>query len=195
MTTTIDRAAVTSTSISEVIANRWSPRSFDRAVTIPEDRITAFLEAARWAASASNTQPWRFIVGRRGGATHARIVENLMGFNQAWADSAAVLVVNLAETVNTDGEAQRWAEYDLGQAVATMALQAHKDGFHVHQMGGIKVAELREAFDIDERFEIVSATAIGVLAAPEALGNDVLRERETAPRSRKPLAELVVIDD
>src|SRR5690606_8701839 len=124
---------------SEVIANRWSPRSFDVSVDVPEENITAFLEAARWSASASNTQPWRFIVGRRGTATHSTIVEHLMGFNKAWAGSASVLVVNLAETVSPEGAEQRWAHYDLGQAAATLALQAHKDGFHVHQMGGIEV--------------------------------------------------------
>lgn len=195
MTQTISRTAETSAPISEVIANRWSPRSFDTTVEVPEENIAAFLEAARWSASASNTQPWRFIVGRRGTTTHAAIVENLMGFNKVWAGSASVLVVNLAETVNPEGAERRWAHYDLGQAAATLALQAHKDGFHVHQMGGIVVEDLRRAFNVDERFDIVSVTAVGVLASPEELPDGPLRERETAPRSRKPLAELVLVND
>lgn len=194
MTSTIERTATTSAPISEVIANRWSPRSFDDSAEVPEEKVNAFLEAARWSASASNTQPWRFLVGRRGTPTHARIVERLMGFNQVWAASAAVLVVNLAETVNAEGAAQRWAEYDLGQAVATLALQAHKDGLHVHQMGGIDADALRSAFDVEDRFEILSVSAVGVLAPPEALSSEVLREREVAPRTRRPLGEIVLIN-
>lgn len=195
MTQTIDRAAETSAPISEVIANRWSPRSFDLSTGVPEEKITAFLEAARWSASASNTQPWRFIVGRRGTKTHATVVEHLMGFNQAWAGSAGVLVVNLAETVSTEGAEQRWAHYDLGQAAATLALQAHKDGLHVHQMGGFDADALRSAFNVDERFDVVSVTAVGLLAPPEALPEGPLREREVAPRTRKPLAELLLAND
>lgn len=195
MTQTLDRTASTSAPISEVIANRWSPRSFDRTVEIPEENVLAFLEAARWTASASNTQPWRFIVGRRGSRTHATIVENLMGFNQAWAGSAAVLLVNVAEKTTTEGQEQRWAEYDLGQAAATLALQAHKDGYHVHQMGGFDAEALRTAFNLDERFEVVSVAAIGMLASPEELPEGPLRERETAPRSRKPLEDLLIVND
>lgn len=195
MTQTIDRAAETSAPISEVIANRWSPRSFDVSHAVPEEKITAFLEAARWSASASNTQPWRFIVGRRGTETHATVVEHLMGFNKAWAGSAAVLLVNLAETVSTEGAEQRWAHYDLGQAAATLALQAHKDGLHVHQMGGFDADALRGAFSVDGRFDVVSVTAVGLLAPPEALPDGPLREREVAPRIRKPLAELLLAND
>jgi nitroreductase len=194
MTTgTISRTAETSAPIHEVLAERWSPRSFDLSVDVPAEKITAALEAARWAASASNTQPWRFIVARRGTAEHATIVENLMGFNQAWAASAHVLIVNLAAVTAEDGTPLRWAQYDLGQAVANLTVQAHHDGLHVHQMGGIEVDGLRAAFGIDSALEPISVTALGVLGTPEALDNDVLREREVAPRSRRPLDELVLI--
>ncbi|WP_411719806.1 nitroreductase family protein [Mycetocola sp.] len=193
MTTgTISRTAVTSEPIHEVLAERWSPRSFDVSVEVPAEKITAALEAARWSASASNTQPWRFLVARRGTAEHATIVENLMGFNQAWAASAHVLIVNLAVTAE-DGTPLRWAQYDLGQAVAHLTVQAHHDGLHAHQMGGIEVDGLRAAFDIDAALEPISVTALGVLGTPEALANDVLREREIAPRSRRPLDELVLL--
>lgn len=191
--TTVNRTAVTSAPIHEVLAERWSPRSFDSSVAIPEEKITAALEAARWSASASNTQPWRFIVARRGTTEHATIVENLMGFNQAWASSAQVLIVNLATVTAEDGTPLRWAQYDLGQAVATLTVQAHHDGLHVHQMGGIEVDGLRTAFDIEPTLEPISVTALGVLGEPDALASDVLREREVAPRSRRPLEELVLV--
>ena len=192
-TSTLSRTAVTSAPIHSVLAERWSPRSFDSTVEIPEEKITAALEAARWSASASNTQPWRFIVARRGTPEHATIVENLMGFNQTWAASAQVLIVNLAALTAADGTLLRWAQYDLGQAVATLTMQAHHDGLHVHQMGGIEVDGLRTAFGIAEGLEPISVTALGVLGTPEALASDVLREREVAPRSRRPLDELVLV--
>lgn len=195
MTQTLVRTATTSAPISPVIANRWSPRSFDTSVEVDHAKVTAFLEAARWAASANNSQPWRFIVGRRGGSAHATIVDHLMGFNQSWAGSAGVLVVTLAETVGVEGNEMRWAEYDLGQAAATLTLQAHKDGLHVHQMGGFDAEALRTAFSVDDRFAIVSVIAVGVLAEPAALADEVLREREVAPRSRKALDEIVIVSD
>src|SRR5690606_16717422 len=145
----ISRTAETSAPIHEVLAERWSPRSFDSSVEVPSEKITAALEAARWSASAANTQPWRFIVARRGTTEHDTIVENLMGFNQVWASSAQVLIVNLAAIAAEDGTPLRWSQYDLGQAVANLTVQAHHDGLHVHQMGGIEVDGLRQAFDID----------------------------------------------
>lgn len=193
-TSTLSRTAVTSEPIHAVLAERWSPRSFDSSVEIPEAKITAALEAARWSASASNSQPWRFIVARRGTAEHATIVENLVGFNQAWAESAQVLIVNLAALSTEDGSPLRWAEYDLGQAVATLTVQAHHDGLHVHQMGGIDVDGLRNAFAVAATLEPVSVTALGVLGEPGALASDVLREREVAPRSRRDLDELLIVN-
>ncbi len=159
----LTRTAVTSAPIHAVLADRWSPRSFDPTVEVPEEKIASALEAARWAASASNSQPWRFIVARRGSVEHATIVENLMGFNQAWASSAQVLIVNLTAVAAEDGTPLRWAQYDLGQAVANLTIQAHHDGLHVHQMGGIVVDGLREAFAVSTDLEPISVTALGVL--------------------------------
>lgn len=189
-----DRIAVTSAPISEVIAGRWSPRSFDITAEVPESKITAALEAARWAASAANTQPWRFIVARRGTPEHAQVVDNLLGFNQKWAVTAAALIANVAETKGSDGAELRWAEYDLGQAVATLALQAHRDGLHVHQMGGFDAEGIKAAFNLDDRYRVVSVTALGVLAPPEALGDEILQAREIAPRERKSLEEIVLVN-
>lgn len=191
--TTLSRTAVTSEPIHHVLAERWSPRSFDTTVDVPAEKVTAALEAARWSASASNSQPWRFLVARRGTPEHTTIVGNLLGFNQAWAASAHVLIVNLAVVATDDGTPLRWAQYDLGQAVANLTVQAHHDGLHVHQMGGIEVDGLRAAFSIDANLEPISVTALGVLGTPDTLASDVLREREVAPRTRRPLDELVLL--
>jgi nitroreductase len=186
------KTAQTSTPISDVLAERWSPRSYDASVPLDEQKLTAALEAARWAPSAANSQPSRFIVARRGSDVFDTIVDNLMGFNKVWTTSASALIVGIAEMTDVDGKPRPWARYDLGQAMAHLSVQAHHDGLHVHQMGGIDADGLRAAFAIDERFEAVSVAAIGVLASADALP-EALRERENAPRTRLPLSELVLL--
>jgi nitroreductase len=186
------RTADTSVPLLPVLAERWSPRAFDTAAAIDEDKLVAALEAARWSPSANNSQPWRFIVARRGTPEFDVIVENLMGFNKAWAGAAGALVVAVAETVDAEGNERRWATYDVGQAVAHLTIQAHHDGLHTHQMGGFQADGLRAAFGLDERFLPVSVTAVGMLGDAEALPEQ-LRERELAPRVRRPLDEVVLV--
>lgn len=188
------RTAQTSAPVIDTLAERWSPRAFDAEHTFPVDALRGIFEAARWAPSASNTQPWRFILARRGTETFTRVAESLAGFNRAWAGSAAALVVNVAETVDPDGNPRPWAEYDLGQAVAHLSVQAHAEGFHVHQMGGFDRDAIRTAFDLDERFTPISITAIGEIGSAEQLP-EALRERENAPRTRIELEDLFIARD
>lgn len=190
----VSHTAETSTPIHEVLAERWSPRSYNASAPLDEQKLTAALEAARWAPSAANSQPSRFIVARRGSAAFDTIVENLMGFNTVWAASASALIVGVAEVTDADGKARPWAKYDLGQALAHLSVQAHHDGLHVHQMGGFVADGLRQAFSIEERFEPVSVAAIGVLASAEELP-EALRERELTPRTRLPLTELILVNE
>lgn len=188
------RTATTSAPVLDSIAGRWSPRSFDTEHSLPEGALRGVFEAARWAASANNSQPWRFIVTRRGSESFAKVEAALAGFNKEWAGRAAALVVNVAETTSVEGREQPWAQYDLGQAVASYTLQAHSEGLYVHQMGGFDRAAIRESFDIDGRFEPISIAAIGLVGDVDQL-SEVLREREAAPRSRRPLDELVLVND
>ena len=185
------RTATTSQPISPVLARRWSPRSFDESRSVDDSFLTAALEAARWAPSANNSQPWRFIVGKRGTETFRKIHDSLLGFNQAWADSAAVLIVNLIDTELPEGQRGTWQQYDLGQAAAQLAAQSHRDGLHAHQMGGVDVDAVRAAFHLDERYLPMTVTALGYLGDPDRLPEQ-LRERELAPRVRKPLEEIVL---
>jgi nitroreductase len=188
---TLDRTAATDHPVMEVLAGRWSPRAYDADAPLDEQKLASALEAARWAPSANNVQPWRFIVARRGTAEHAAIVETLMGFNQLWAGDAAALVVAIAEDENAEGTPLTTASYDLGQAVAHLSVQAHHDGLHVHQMGGFDRDALRARFDLEERFRPVTVITLGDLGDPELLP-DGLRERESAPRSRRPLSDSVL---
>ena len=190
-----DRAAETSVPILDVLAERWSPRSFEPDSEIDEAVLTAALEAARWSPSAANTQPWKFIVARRGTATFDLVAANLMGFNQSWTPNASVLIVAIAEVIDEDGKPRRWAHYDLGSAMAHLTVQAHADGLHVHQMGGIDVDGLRQTFGLDERWEPFTVTALGTVAPAEALPDEAARARELAPRTRKQLDEIIAIND
>jgi len=188
------RTSDTAVPIVELLDERWSPRSYDPEATISDEQLTALLEAARWAPSASNMQPRRFIVGRRGTSTFDTILANLMGFNTVWAGNAAALIVAIAEASTEEGEARRWAEYDLGAAMAALGVQAHAEGLHTHQMGGIEVGGLRTAFDLPERFVPVTITAVGVVDSADKLPEQ-LAERETLPRTRLPLDDLVIVRD
>lgn len=186
------RTATTEAPILDVLAERWSTRVFDAHAPIDEGALAGALEAARWAPSANNTQPWRLVVARRGSSAHDAIVDALMGFNRTWAADAAVLIV-FAASASLDGKPLPWAAYDTGQAAAHFTVQAHASGLHTHQMGGFDRAAIGAAFGFGEDVAAVTVMAVGALgdigAAPEAL-----RERELAPRTRRPIAESIVVD-
>lgn len=186
--------ATTSAPILQPLVERWSPRSFEPDYELPEGALRSAFEAARWSPSASNTQPWRFILARRGTESFNKIAATLLGFNAAWAGAASALVVNLAVTENDEGQPQRWAEYDLGQAVAHLSVQAQSEGLYVHQMGGFNADEISEAFNLDPKLAPVSVMSIGKLGAPELLP-EPLEERERAPRTRLVVEELFILRD
>lgn len=190
-TSTIERTADTSVPVNEILTARWSPRAYEATTTIDEDKLTAALEAARWAPSAYNGQPWRFVIARRGTELHADIVASLIDFNKTWAPAAAALIVAIAETADANGEVITHATYDLGQAVAHLSVQAHHDGLFVHQMSGFDAAAVAARLELEERFVPTTVLAVGDLGDASALP-DALQERERAPRTRRPLAETVI---
>jgi nitroreductase len=188
------RAAESSVPLVPLLDERWSPRSFDPTATISDEQLDALLEAARWAPSAANKQQRRFIVGRRGTATFDAIVNALMGFNAAWAPNASALVVALAEVSGVKADELSWAEYDLGQAVAHLTVQAHAEGLHTHQMGGVEWDKIVAAFDLTDNLKPLTVTAVGVVDEAHKLG-EALAARELAPRTRLPLEDLVLRRD
>lgn len=174
-----------------VVHRRWSARAYaDREVDATT--LGKLFEAARWAPSSNNEQPWRFLVGIRGTATHEALVKSLMGFNQAWAPKAPVLILGLAQkNFTSNGNPNGYALFDLGAATVLLTLQAAEMGLNAHQMGGFEKKAARELLGIPEEYEIGSLMALGYQADPEILGSEQLIAREVAPRSRKPLRELV----
>ncbi|WP_339621349.1 nitroreductase family protein [uncultured Salinibacterium sp.] len=193
MTALHDRVAATDSPILDVLAERWSPRHFDATAPLDEAALENALEAARWAPSAYNSQPWRVVVARRGTAQHAAIIATLSGFNQMWAGSASALLVFLTEHHNPEGKAQPTASYDTGQAVAYFTIQAQSHGLFSHQMSGFDADAAATALDIDSHFTPTTVMAVGTPGDPAEIPEG-LRERETAPRARRAAAESVLVN-
>lgn len=174
-----------------VVLNRWSPRSFSSREVSPADLAKVF-EAARWAPSSNNEQPWRFVVGVRNSSTHSKIASALAGFNQAWAPLAPVLILGATKSTFTHkGAPNAYALYDLGASTALLVLQAAALGLAAHQMAGFDHAAARQALEIPEDFALGSVIALGYLGEPAALANERLLAQEVAPRERKPLKDFV----
>lgn len=177
--------------IHHLLRERYSPHAFADE-PVPEPVLERLLEAARWAPSSFNEQPWRFVVAERSRdpTTHEALVEVLAEGNRAWARDAPALALTAAKrTFDFNGEENAHARHDVGLAVAQLTLQATAEGLGVHQMAGFDAEAAREAFELPEGVDPVTVIAIGYPASPEALP-DELAERETAPRERLALDEI-----
>jgi len=182
-------------SIDPLLANRWSPRSFaDRAVE--PAKLRQLFEAARWAASCYNDQPWYYLVATRDDpAAFQKMLACLMEGNQVWAKAAPVLAISVARMKFAhDGSPNRHAQHDVGAASASLALEAESLGLAIHQMGGFDANRARDTYHIPPDHEPMAAIAIGYPGDPAALP-DKLREREMAPRSRRPVSTFVYSGD
>ena len=176
--------------IYPLIRLRWSPRAFSDK-PVEKEKLQSLFEAARWAPSSMNEQPWRFIVGQKGDTTWEKIHDALVEFNQNWATRAPVLVVNLGKkTFTYKGRENVTYHYDTGQAVAFLVIEAVNQGLVAHQMGGFHAEKLVEFLDIPEDFKPISVTAIGYQGDPETLPADLYKS-EFRERERRPLEEQV----
>ncbi|MBP2321511.1 nitroreductase [Kibdelosporangium banguiense] len=171
-----------------LIEQRWSPRWFDSSVEVTDAQLAAMLEAARWAPSYGNTQPARYIVGRRGDGSYEKIFESLSRRNQNWAQSAPALLVAVAVTVNAKGDLPLW-EYGVGLATENLVLQAVSEGLVAHQMGGFNAEAVRVLFQLPAEAKPIVAIAVGKLGDRATIPDDV-RDRELAVRKRLPLSEI-----
>jgi nitroreductase len=186
----MNKPAETQYPIHDLLNNRWSPRAFSRQA-VPIDQILSLFEAARWAPSSMNLQPWSFILTSAANPeAHAKLTDSLGEFNRIWAKEAPVLVLSVVHTEREPGKPNGSALYDLGQAVAHLSVQASALGLYVHQMGGFDQQKAREAFALPENFNPVTVLAIGHIGEPDNLPPQA-RERELMPRARKPLSEVV----
>jgi nitroreductase len=183
--------AKTATPIHPVLANRRSPRSFDATAIISKEDLLAILEAARWAPSANNFQPWRFHVGVRDDEVFSAALATLVPFNQSWANRAAALVMVSIVNQNEDGTPRDGSGFDAGLAVSQLTFEAHNRGHVVHQMAGFDAAKATEFFGLPKNITPIVVIAIGIQAPADQLEGALL-ERESAPRERKDLSEIVL---
>jgi nitroreductase len=185
------KKATTDHPIIRILAERWSPYGFaDRPVA--ESDLLSLFEAARWAASSYNEQPWNYLVATRENPKEfARLLSCLVEANQAWAKAAPVLVLGVVSLrFAKNDKDNRAAVHDLGLAAGNLSIEATARGLSVHQMIGILPDQAREAYQIPEHYEAWTAMAIGYKADPATLP-DALKERDLTPRQRKPLNEFV----
>lgn len=184
--------AQTAVPVNEVIAIRRSPRSFDEQVAISDTDLIGILEAARWAPSAFNGQPWRFFVGKRGDATFNQILTSLVEFNQGWAKNASALILVAAQPTRDDGSIHADYQFDCGLAVAQLVIETHDRGLIAHQMTGFDKDKARTNVEMPTELMPVVVIAIGKQDSHEKLSGG-LAEREVAPRGRKTLEEIVLV--
>jgi len=173
--------------IEEILRRRWSPRAFsDRPVE--HEKLLSLFEAARWAPSSFNEQPWSFILTTRNDPeAYASLLSCLMEKNQQWAKLAPVLMVSIAK-LNFDktGKPNHHAFHDVGLAMGNLLVQATALGLVVHQMAGFWPEKVRELFGVPEGFAPVAAIAVGYQAEADLLP-ETFRDQELGPRSRKPI--------
>jgi nitroreductase len=188
----MQKTAITQVPINDTIVNRWSQRAFDANKPISRAQIIALLEAARWAPSSYNDQPWRFIVCDKNtnAAAWQKAFDCLMPNNQTWLVNAPVLIIGCANTLlDINQQANRFAQYDTGAAAENLCLQASSMGLAAHQMGGFNADLARENFTIPTQYTLMAMLAVGYEGDANDLPDD-LKARELAERKRKPLGEL-----
>lgn len=185
------KQAQTDYPIHDLIARRWSPCVFDDRLVSDEDLRSVF-EAARWAASSYNEQPWSYIIATKADPNaHERLLSCLVEGNQAWAQTAPVLAIGCtSQQFRRNGKPNTAAEHDLGLASATLTIEATARGLSVHQMIGILPDRARELYDIPAGVLPLTGLAIGYAVEPERVP-EKFRDRDLTPRGRKPLAEFI----
>jgi nitroreductase len=187
----MQKAAAADAPIHDLIQKRWSPRAFSDKLISPAV-LRSLFEAARWAPSNFNEQPWAFLVATRDDQENFhKALGTLVEFNAGWARHAAALGIAVSKLNFQDGNPNRNAEYDTGAASALLSIEATAQGLFVHQMGGFYPQKAKQVFGIPDGWEPIAAMAIGYPGDPDSLPGK-LRDRELAPRTRKPVSDFVM---
>lgn len=184
------KTAATDFPILPVIAERWSPRAFDPDRTLSEADLMPLFEAARWSASSSNSQPWRFVYAFRGQPEFDALLACAAEGNQAWVKRASVLAYSVAKLHSDSGRSLWHNRHDTGMALANLLLQATANGFAVHPFGGFDSDKVIAAAGVPAEFEPCTGLAIGFPGDPALLGEKD-GPREYAERHRRPVSEFL----
>lgn len=180
--------------------SRWSPSVFDDRHELTDEDIDLLLRAAQWSPSWGNSQPWSFVVLRRGTGGHQTLVSHLARGNAGWVPRASIVVLGAAQTAIDPAEGPdakpvntTYAFYDLGQAVAHLTLQAHSMGLFAHQFAGFDQETAARELGVPGHLTTPVGIAIGVRGDPQD-ASERDREREQRPRERTPLSQLAHLD-
>jgi nitroreductase len=158
---------------------------------LSDEQTVALLEAARWAPSGNNIQPWRLAIARRDDDLFQTLIEALAGFNKTWTPAASALMVIAVDTLDADGKPRKWGMYEAGLAAAAVTVQATALDLVVHQMAGFSPAAVTAALGLADHVEPVIVMAIGTQVSAETLDGEI-RTREELPRSRHELSKIVL---
>jgi len=188
------KKAETSVEINPIIANRWSPRSFDKNKNLTQEQITQLLEAARWAPSSMNEQPWRFLVANRNenSTIFWQMFECLAEGNQVWCKNVNTLILVTAYQKYSNGDFNASAQFDTGLAAENLILQAVSMGLAAHPMGGFDKSKLKEILQLSDDYTLLAIIAVGYQDEAEKLEDILLIRREKAPRTRKQIKDLLL---
>lgn len=192
----LQKNAVTSVPIHDLLTRRWSPRAFDASRPVGKAQRAALLEAIRWAPSANNSQPWRFIVcdkSENPAAWH-KAFDCLGAGNQAWCKHVPLLMLSCTATVNPDGRPARYGQHDTGMAGLSLMLEALAQGLVAHAMAGYDLDKARAAFRIPADYNPVAMFAVGYQADPEIL-DEATKPKELVVRTRRPVADTFFAGD
>ncbi|MBN1340052.1 MAG: nitroreductase family protein [Bacteroidales bacterium] len=192
----MEKEAITIFNVHPLLKRRWSPRAFsDRA--IEKEKVQRMFEAARWAPSSMNEQPWRFIMGLKGDSTYEVIFSSLVEFNRLWAGTAPMLTISCGKMIHSgknEGKPNESFAYDVGQSLAHLTFQAMSDGLFVHQMGGFDKESLQESFKIPDQYSPLTVFAAGYPGDPGVLHPN-LRKMEYGDRIRKDFHSFVFMGE
>ncbi len=178
--------------ILDEVKTRWSPRAFDPDRPVPEEDLLGVMEAARFAPSCFNEQPWRYIVAVQGEDDYQKILDVLNETNREWASNAPVLmIITSRKRFAKNDKENRWHLFDAGTSWGFLSLEAHRRGLHTHAMAGFSVDRTREAFDLGEDISIIAAVAMGYYGNKEDLSPEL--QKKEKPGLRKPTQEILLL--
>jgi len=187
----MEKIASTDHPVLEILRKRWSPRAFSNR-TIEKADILSLFEAARWAPSCFNDQPWQFIIAKQDDEeSFHRMLDCLVEKNQVWAKNSYLLVLAVARiTFRTRGSVNRHSLHDMGLAIQNLMLQATSLGLYTHAMAGFSVEKARETYEIPDDFQPITAIAVGYPGDPECLSPELIK-MEFAERERYPIGDFL----
>ncbi len=188
----LEKRAVTSVPVHDLLARRWSPRAYDPKRPVTREQLMVLLEAARWAPSCNGDEPWRYLIWEKARDPQGwqKAFDCLSDGNKKWVKNVPLLMLSCAGSIfQHNGKPNRWTQHDTGAASVSMALQAVALGLVVHQMGGFDMEKARAAFAIPAEYTPMAMIAVGCQAGPETIDAEEVRKKELAPRARKPLGE------